>query len=765
MHGGLVNIKTGYCLDDVLLIPKYSEIESRNLVDVSVDLGKGINLNIPICPSNMKDICDLEMALAMASMGGLALLHRFRTEFDGDRTIKDTYKIGMQTLGETWRSHVGGSIGVQENDKITAEELIELGCKILCIDVAHADSTICLRMVEYIAKKYPEVLLIAGTVGTGKGAKRVNDAGADVIRVNLGNGCFAAGTRILLSNGTCKNIEKIVPGDRIINKNGKPVTVKNVVMTGIKKVVKLKHDLAHKETFVTPDHQYWVGDCNNRTARFWKAGCITKSLDKLTPTKESKYKWKSIKDTNQDCLLIPRNIQWELKKDFSINIEKREGGNRPENIIKQTEYILKPNYDLGYIFGTFLGDGHAFIGEYKKSKRGNVRWYFGLEEKDIAEKLQLCIKKIFDKDLVIEKKKSILDCCLYYKPLADFLKTFGKKHNKHLPSQFIVDNKEYLTGLFDGLIDSDGSIESPGSSSPVPRKKLGNTSEKIIELCSIISNIINGTFNSGFRTNPTAGTLKNCNIENCRDGYVASINPGQHKKLTKNYQVSRIRNIEEQRIEIPVYDLEVDCETHSFVANFAIVHNSICTTRLETGNGVPQLSALEDCYMYSFDRFATIKDIVENPALTPEEFDIEVDKALTKPYGKRKFKVIADGGCKRSGDVVKSLCFSDLVMTGNMLAGTAETPGEIIEIDGITYKNYRGSSTHKKSNVEGVKGLVRYKGPVKEIIEKILQGVRSGCSYQNAKNLEELRKDPQFTLITNAGLIESHAHNLDKIIG
>ena len=115
---------------------------------------------------------------------------------------------------------------------------------------------------------------------------------------------------------------------------------------------------------------------------------------------------------------------------------------------------------------------------------------------------------------------------------------------------------------------------------------------------------------------------------------------------------------------------------------------------------------------------------------------------------------------KTAADVVKSLCFSHAVMLGNMLAGSDEAPGDIIKIDGVTYKTYAGSSTLKKENVEGVSGFVSTKGPVEGVINKILQGVRSGCSYQGAHNLEQLRKDPQFSLITGNGLVESKAHDI-----
>ena len=154
---------------------------------------------------------------------------------------------------------------------------------------------------------------------------------------------------------------------------------------------------------------------------------------------------------------------------------------------------------------------------------------------------------------------------------------------------------------------------------------------------------------------------------------------------------------------------------------------SLCSTRIETGNGVPQLSALDDIY---------------------------------KSLNKCSMKILADGGLKKPGDLTKCLCFSHAVMLGNLLAGTDEAPGDIILVDGKQFKQYAGSSTHKSRHVEGVIGLVPYRGPVKQVILKLMEGLRSGMSYQGSVNLVELRNDPRFVAITNAGLIESKPHDV-----
>jgi len=163
---------------------------------------------------------------------------------------------------------------------------------------------------------------------------------------------------------------------------------------------------------------------------------------------------------------------------------------------------------------------------------------------------------------------------------------------------------------------------------------------------------------------------------------------------------------------------------------------SLCTTRIETGNGVPNITALESIH----------------------NFREEV--RLSKKLDSWPFGLIADGGIRRAGDIVKALCFADAVMLGNILAGSDEAPGEIVTINGATYKQYNGSSTHKSNHVEGIMAYVPMKGPIKPIIEKLIEGIRSGCSYQGVDNLIDLKECPEFVEVSNAGIIENNPHDV-----
>lgn len=170
------------------------------------------------------------------------------------------------------------------------------------------------------------------------------------------------------------------------------------------------------------------------------------------------------------------------------------------------------------------------------------------------------------------------------------------------------------------------------------------------------------------------------------------------------------------------------------VVKVGVGPGSLCTTRIETGNGVPQLTALIDV--------ADIRD------------------QLQRNSDGRVYSIIADGGIKNAGDIVKALCFADMVMVGNLFAGAEETPGQILSIEGKTYKEYVGSSTHKSNHIEGVAALVATKGKYEDILRKLLEGLRSGCSYQGVESIGQLQEGPEFIRITNAGLKESHPHDV-----
>lgn len=161
---------------------------------------------------------------------------------------------------------------------------------------------------------------------------------------------------------------------------------------------------------------------------------------------------------------------------------------------------------------------------------------------------------------------------------------------------------------------------------------------------------------------------------------------------------------------------------------------SLCTTRIVTGHGVPQLTAVMDVF---------------------------------KAINGTGVPIIADGGIRFSGDIVKALAAgADSVMVGSLFAGTDEAPGE--QVDG--YKTYRGMASREaqmdwKGSVSVVEGEIRrvpYRGPVTEILNQLVDGVRSGMSYCGANTVPEIKSKAEMIYITQSGLRESHAHGLMK---
>jgi len=186
------------------------------------------------------------------------------------------------------------------------------------------------------------------------------------------------------------------------------------------------------------------------------------------------------------------------------------------------------------------------------------------------------------------------------------------------------------------------------------------------------------------------------------------------------------------------------------IVKVGIGPGSICTTRLVAGIGVPQLSAI-----------LTVKQGIKN----------------------NKTKIISDGGIKYSGDIAKALSAgADAVMIGSLFAGSTETPGKLIKKNGKLFKSFRGMGSVGAMNKgsadryfqkkqkdtskyvpEGVEGFVKYKGDVKNIIYKLIGGLKSSMGYLGAKKVLYLKTKPNFVKITKAGFYESMVHNVDEV--
>jgi IMP dehydrogenase len=224
------------------------------------------------------------------------------------------------------------------------------------------------------------------------------------------------------------------------------------------------------------------------------------------------------------------------------------------------------------------------------------------------------------------------------------------------------------------------------------------------------------------------------------------------KRQVGDHSVVKLLGVKPTGLSVPVYDIEVEADHHSFIADNAVVHNSICTTRVVAGVGVPQISAIYDVAQ------------VAGPAGVP---------------------VIADGGMQYSGDIAKAIAAgADSVMLGSLLAGCEESPGELLFVNGKQFKSYRGMGSlgamqsrgqgrsyskdryfqddvlsDDKLVPEGIEGQVPYRGPLAAVAHQLVGGLRAAMGYVGAPTIPDL-KNAQLIRITAAGLKESHPHDI-----
>jgi inosine-5'-monophosphate dehydrogenase len=677
------------------------------------------------------------------------LLHRHRIEklpiVDGDGritgliTVKDIQKrvdFPSATKDLRGRLRVGAAVGVGPDALERAEALIAAGADVLVVDTAHGHSRGVIEMVERVAGLSGAFEVIAGNIATGAAAEALVDAGADGLKVGVGPGCLAAGTRVLMADATYKNIEDVVVGDRVINMHGDPVTVVRAWCTGIRDVVAVRHVASGHETVATSDHRFLVGDLSSVTAATLASKGYVGVLERPTKSGETKTRWKEVGEASEDTFLAPRWFRFDLPDDLTIDLS--EFAKRGSTLGRYRAEI-HASYELGYVFGTFLGDGHAFLSSNGKSAIGRVEWAFGLDESETVDKLINAVELVTGVRPTI-KQRNVTHVCLFSLPWARLFAAFGKRHEKHLPREYMCHDPRFLRGLLDGLVDSDGYLERGG------RACFRNTSPDLVELFGVVCLLMHGSFPSVVREPGTAGGLRDANAANCRDSYKARLDTSHAKRHLEEFHVVKQLGQRDLGIAVPVYDIEVDCPTHSFVADNAIVHNSICTTRVVAGVGVPQITA--------------IYDVAQGAGGVP---------------------VIADGGITSSGDVAKAIAAgADAVMLGSMLAGTEESPGDVVFSQGERYKEYRGMGSlgamkargYSKDRYfqgdvedvdklvpEGIEGRVTYKGPLAGVLHQVVGGLRQAMGYCGAPTIEVLQQ-ARFVRITGAGLRESHPHDI-----
>ena len=409
--------------------------------------------------------------------------------------------------------------------------------------------------------------------------------------------------------------------------------------------------------------------------------------------------------------------------------------------------------NLMRLIGYYAAEGYIVGNENNRQ----LRFAFNIKEKTFHEDVSFLIRDIFgyDKTAFRETDRNAVEVTIHNHAIAKFFEYLMPKGagNKRLPDLLLNQSKKNLRQILIGALRVDGCLKDA--------RRIGYKTVSP-HLAHQIAEIF---MRLGFLASIQSYEPKN---ENHLTSYYVRIGGEQARRFARefpelklvfpeniktkqevfadeNYFYVSIRSAEKlENQELEVYNLEVE-EDHTYVANRVAVHN--CTTRIVTGAGVPQITAIDEC--------------------------VKAAKNSGVP-------IIADGGVKFSGDVAKAIAAgADCIMIGSLFAGTEEAPGEVILYQGRSFKTYRGMGSigamkkgssdryqqegtvsDSKYVPEGIEGRVAYKGTLADMVTQLVGGLRSGMGYTGCKNIKEMQKNARFVRITSAGLRESHVHDV-----
>ncbi len=191
----IIERSKGLTFDDVLLMPRHSEMNSRRSPNLESRVTKNFTLKTPIISANMDTVTEAEMAIKMAELGGLGILHRFMSPEEQINQVK-LMREKIKALGLP----IAASIGVKEEGMKRADMLADAGVDIFTIDIAHGDSVMMLEVLDYVKKKYPKIDVIAGNTAMPDGVQRLINHGADAVKIGIGPGSMCT-TRIITGCG------------------------------------------------------------------------------------------------------------------------------------------------------------------------------------------------------------------------------------------------------------------------------------------------------------------------------------------------------------------------------------------------------------------------------------------------------------------------------------------------------------------------------------------------------------------------------------
>jgi inosine-5'-monophosphate dehydrogenase len=753
------------------------------------------------------------------------VLHKHRIEkvlvvdrkgkLSGMITVKDIMKqieYPNACKDEQGRLRVGAAIGSGGDAMERAAALVRIGVDVLVIDTAHGHSAGVMNAVLRVREAFPEVQLVAGNVSTAAAATALCERGVDAIKVGQGPGsiCFEGTTPITMGDGGVKPIAEVRVGDMVMTHLGRvrPVT-KTYRHTHHGAIIRLNISGCPGALRVTPNHEFLAVTFDAPTQTRVKNGA---KYFYNKPKYNKGLRWVSANELRpQDVVAIPRR-QMQLQA-HSFDLIETVGhyrvdeesvwANKPSRNVNEETY-----HDLGVRFGTtarvigsivtgqrtvtdelsahvntYLAEtgykrdmqavklrrtialnpelmrliGYYMAEGYVIGNRNNrqLRFAFGDHEQRYVDDVRAIVANVFGYDRASSRltERHAIEVLVSNHAIARFFEelTPSGATNKRLPEVVLNQPKNYLRELLIGALRGDGSLKNARRVSyKTASPHLANQIAEVFLCLGYLPSVQRYTpkqagFSATYHVRISGAQCARFAQEFPELG-LRFQEPAPAKQeffADDEYMYVPVLSIvHETDQEVDVYNLEV-AEDHTYIAGRVAVHN--CTTRVVSGAGMPQITAVTDCARAA-DRFGV--------------------------------PVIADGGIRYSGDIVKAIAAgASTVMIGSLFAGTEESPGETILYEGRTYKGYRGmgsigamqkgsgdryfqTGTGKKLVAEGIEGRVPYKGPLADTIFQMVGGLRSGMGYVGALNIEALRRDARFIRTSMAGLIESHPHDI-----
>jgi IMP dehydrogenase len=409
--------------------------------------------------------------------------------------------------------------------------------------------------------------------------------------------------------------------------------------------------------------------------------------------------------------------------------------------------------DLMRLLGYYTAEGYN-VG---RTNNRQARFAFGYHERQYVEDVSRLVDAIFGYrgTTVHATPRHALEARVNNHAIARFFETLipSGARNKRLPGFVLNQTRECLRQLLIGALRGDGCLKNPRrisykTASPHLAHQIAEVFTRLGYIPSVQSYRNKRenwatTYNvriSGAQCRRFADEFPELGLK-----FPPDISPKQDYFADEDYIYAPVLSATvEEGQELEVFNLEV-AEDHTYVANRVAVHN--CTTRVVSGAGVPQVTAIMEC--------------------------ARAARGSGVP-------VIGDGGIKYSGDIAKAIAAgADSVMIGSLFAGTDESPGEIILFQGRSFKAYRGmgslsamkegsrdrygqagESQMAKLVPEGIEGRVPHKGPLGALIHQLVGGLRAGMGYSGCRTIRELQEKARFIRVTSAGLRESHVHDV-----